>query len=52
MSTPTDGRPPVEPFPTGPLMPVAAPTDLPSPSGETPAEDAPPPPETEEPLVS
>lgn len=42
-------RPPVAPLPSTPLLPVAAPVEVPTPSGETPAEEAAPPPEAEEP---
>ncbi|MFJ2259464.1 hypothetical protein ACIOKD_14180 [Streptomyces sp. NPDC087844] len=51
MTTPPDERPPVEPFPSTPLLPVATAVDVPPPSGETPPEDSPPP-ETEEPPIA
>ncbi|MFE7509761.1 hypothetical protein ACFU8I_00745 [Streptomyces sp. NPDC057540] len=48
MSTPPE-RPPVEPLPDTPLLPVATPVDAPPPTGETPPQDTTPPPQDENP---
>ncbi|MCD2461985.1 hypothetical protein MBT42_18500 [Streptomyces sp. MBT42] len=42
MATPPE-RPPVEPMPDRPLLPVATPVDVPTPPGEAPPEDTVPP---------
>ncbi|MGW1930687.1 hypothetical protein [Streptomyces sp. NPDC001919] len=51
MATPPD-RPPVEPMPDGPLLPVATPVDAPTPTGEAPPADTTVPPDPEAPAVA
>ncbi|MBP2583043.1 hypothetical protein J3A78_003521 [Streptomyces sp. PvR006] len=51
MSTPPD-RPPIEPLPDGPLLPVASPVDAPPPPGETPPEAIPPEQESDAPAAA